>query len=54
MHRFWNITLWVAGLIAILGALGVASLDLTILFVQVDMLMLGVGVICLLNAYLRH
>jgi len=54
MRSFWNITLWVAGVVAILGALGVASLNLTVLFVQVDMLMLGVGIICLLNAYFRR
>ena len=54
MRSFWNVTLWVAGLIAILGSLGIASLNLTILFLQVDMLMLSVGIICLLNAYLRR
>lgn len=54
MRNFWTIMLWIAGAIAILGALGIAQLDFTLLFVQIDALMLAVGVVCILNAYFRR
>jgi hypothetical protein len=54
MESFWNITLWVAGTVAILGALGIAHLEFTLLFVQINVLMLAIGAVCILNAYFRH
>jgi hypothetical protein len=54
MQSFWNITLWIAGAVAILGALGIARLEFTLLFLNIDALMLAIGVVCLLNAYFRQ
>ncbi len=54
MRNFWTTTLWVAGTVAILGALGIANLDFTLFFIQIDVLMLAVGAVCLLNAYFRR
>lgn len=54
MRNFSTVTLWVAGTVAILGALGIARLEFTLLFVQVDALMLVVGLVCLANAYFRR
>ena len=53
MQSFWAITLWIAGAVAILGAFGIAQLPFTLLFVEIDVLMLVIGVVCLLNAYFR-
>jgi len=54
MRNFWTIMLWIAGAVAILGALGIARLEFTLLFLQIDALMLAVGVVCILNAYFRR
>ncbi len=54
MQSFWSITLWIAGAVAILGAFGIARLELTLLFIQIDALMLAIGVVCILNAYFRR
>jgi len=54
MKNFWTATLWVAGTVAILGALGIARLEFTLLFIQIDALMLAVGAVCILNAYFRR
>jgi len=43
--------LWVAGILAVLGSVGIASLPLRILFVSVNVLMPIVGVLCLASAY---
>ena len=43
--------LWVAGLLAILGSINVASLPLKVLFLQVNVLMPIVGLLCLASAY---
>jgi hypothetical protein len=43
--------LWVAGLLAILGAINIASLPLRVLFLQVNILMPVVGGLCLAAAY---
>jgi hypothetical protein len=54
MKNFWNITLWIAGAVAILGSLGIADLRFSLMFVEVDVLMLGIGIVCMLNAYFRR
>ncbi len=54
MRNFWTILLWIAGAIAILGAVGIARLEFTLLFIQIDALMLAVGAVCILNAYFRR
>ena len=54
MKKFWTVTLWIAGTIALLGAVGIARLDFTLFFVQIDALMLAVGVVCILSAYFRR
>lgn len=51
MRMIGTASLWLAGVLAILGALGIARLDFMLLFFHVDALMLAVGVICLANAY---
>jgi len=43
--------LWVAGILAILGAINVASLPLKVLFLQVNILMPIVGLLALASAY---
>jgi hypothetical protein len=43
--------LWVAGVLAILGAINVASLPLKVLFLQVNILMPIVGLLALASAY---
>ena len=43
--------LWVAGIMAILGSINVASLPLKVLFLQVNILMPIVGLLCLAAAY---
>ena len=43
--------LWVAGILAVLGSVGIASLPLRVLFVSVNVLMPIVGVLCLAAAY---
>jgi hypothetical protein len=49
--RLQSWMLWVAGILAILGSVGVASLPLRVLFIQVPVLMPIVGVLCLASAY---
>jgi hypothetical protein len=43
--------LWVAGILAVLGAINVASLPLKVLFLQVNILMPIVGLLALASAY---
>ncbi|MBL8779330.1 MAG: hypothetical protein JNL06_00180 [Alphaproteobacteria bacterium] len=43
--------LWVAGILAILGAINIASLPLKVLFIQVNVLMPIVGLLALASAY---
>jgi hypothetical protein len=43
--------LWVAGLLAVAGAINIASLPLRVLFLQVNLLMPVVGILCLASAY---
>jgi len=43
--------LWVAGVLAILGSIGLASLPLKVLFLQANILMPIVGALCLASAY---
>jgi hypothetical protein len=43
--------LWVAGVLAVLGSIKVASLPLKILFIQLEVLMPIVGLLCLGAAY---
>jgi len=43
--------LWVAGVLAILGSIGLASLPLKVLFLQANILMPIVGGLCLASAY---
>jgi len=43
--------LWVAGVLAVLGSVKVAALPLKVLFLQVNVLMPIVGLLCLASAY---
>jgi hypothetical protein len=43
--------LWVAGVLAVLGSIKVASLPLKVLFIQINVLMPIVGLLCLASAY---
>jgi hypothetical protein len=49
--RLQSWMLWVAGILAVLGSVGIASLPLRILFVSVNVLMPIVGALCLASAY---
>jgi hypothetical protein len=49
--RLQSWMLWVAGVLAVLGSIGLASLPLRILFVQINVLMPIVGGLCLASAY---
>jgi hypothetical protein len=44
--------LWVAGVLAVLGSIGLASLPLQILFLQANILMPIVGLLCLGSAFI--
>jgi hypothetical protein len=54
MGRVQSWMMWVAGMLALLGSIHVVSLPLGILFVQVDVLMPIVGVLCLAVAYVSR
>ncbi len=54
MGRVQSWMMWVAGMLAILGSIGVARLPLGILFVQIDVLMPIVGLLCLAVAYVSR
>ena len=49
--RLQSWMLWVAGILAILGSIGIASLPLKVLFVSVNVLMPIVGALCFASAY---
>ena len=53
MARVLSWSLWIAGIIAVLRGIGLVELPLKIVFVQIDMTMILVGLICLFNAYAR-
>ena len=44
--------LWIAGVLAVLGSIGLASLPLQILFLQANILMPIVGLLCLGSAFI--
>jgi hypothetical protein len=44
--------LWVAGVLAVMGSIGLASLPLQILFLQANILMPIVGLLCLGSAFI--
>ena len=44
--------LWVAGILAVLGSIGMASLPLQVLFLQANILMPIVGLLCLGSAFI--
>ena len=49
--RLQSWMLWVAGVLAVLGSIGLASLPLQVLFIQVNILMPIVGALCLAAAF---
>lgn len=49
--RLQSWMLWTAGVLAIMGAINIASLPLKLLFIQINVLMPIVGVLCLAAAY---
>lgn len=51
MGRVQSWMMWVAGMLAILGSIHIVSLPLSILFVQIDVLMPIVGLLCFAVAY---
>lgn len=51
MEKLSPWSLWLAGALALFGALGIASLTFNFLFIRVDALMLVVCLICFANAY---
>jgi hypothetical protein len=54
MGRVQSWMMWIAGMLAVLGSIHVVSMPLSILFVQVDVLMPIVGVLCLAVAYVSR
>ncbi|MBI1211091.1 MAG: hypothetical protein GC190_06475 [Alphaproteobacteria bacterium] len=54
MGRVQSWMMWVAGMLAILGSINVVSLPLSILFVQVNVLMPVVGILCFAVAYVSY
>jgi len=54
MGRVQSWMMWVAGMLAILGSIGIARLPLGILFVQIDVLMPIVGLLCFAVAYVTR
>jgi hypothetical protein len=54
MGRIQSWMMWVAGMLAILGSINVVSLPLSILFVQINVLMPIVGVLCFAVAYVTY
>lgn len=49
--RLQSWMLWIAGVLAVMGSIGVASLPLKVLFLQANILMPIVGALCLASAY---
>ncbi len=54
MGRIQSWMMWIAGMLAVLGSIHVVSMPLGILFVQIDVLMPIVGVLCLAVAYVSR
>ena len=54
MGRVQSWMMWIAGMLAILGSINVVSLPLSILFVQINVLMPVVGVLCFAVAYVSY
>jgi hypothetical protein len=57
MNKLSSWSLWLGGLLALLGAFGVARLTFNVLFIEMDALPIFVSVICCINAYVlgnRH
>ena len=54
MGRVQSWMMWIAGMLAVLGSIHIVRLPLGFLFVQVDVLMPIVGVLCLAVAYFSH
>lgn len=52
LARLQSWMLWVAGVLAILGSIGLASLPLKFLFLQANILMPIVGLLCLGSAFI--
>ena len=54
MGRIQSWMMWIAGMLAVLGSVHIVSLPLGILFVQIDVLMPIVGVMCLAVAFVSY
>jgi hypothetical protein len=52
LARLQSWLLWIAGILAVLGSFGVASLPLKVLFLQANILMPIVGLMCLGSAFI--
>lgn len=52
LARLQSWMLWIAGVLAVLGSIGVASLPLKVLFLQANILMPIVGLFCLGSAFI--
>lgn len=52
MTQLQVISLWFAGALALLSMLGIVSLMLKLIFIQIDVVQLAIAGICLANAYL--
>ncbi|MDZ4740212.1 MAG: hypothetical protein SGJ03_09945 [Alphaproteobacteria bacterium] len=52
LARLQSWMLWIAGVLAILGSIGLASLPLKFLFLQANILMPIVGLLCLGSAFI--
>jgi hypothetical protein len=54
MGRVQSWMMWVAGMLAILGSLHIARLPLALVFIQIDVLMPIVGLLCFAVAYVSR
>ena len=52
LARLQSWMLWIAGMLAVLGSIGLASLPLQILFLQANILMPIVGLLCFGSAFI--
>jgi hypothetical protein len=52
LARLQSWLLWVAGIMAILGSIGLGSVQLEIAFLRMNVLMVVVGLFCLASAFI--
>lgn len=54
MKRVQSWMMWVAGMLAVLGSVGIVRLPLHVVFIQIDVLMPIVALLCFAVAYVNY